>query len=453
MHVIRHGIQLGNVIHMCTDTEAVAIKHRDKSVSYRTLFKHVASVSGYVYRTFKVNQGSNVLVIVDNSIPSIVLLFALSALGCNIQIIAPIKDYDQFMRTVNLTHYDFVFSSIEEKNDYYDIVPLYFITPLWEEAIGYEAYKPFVKVRTSLSIFTSGSVGIAKKAKRSNTLWQYLNAISDLLKTLRLQHYKSVMLPVPIYHSYGLSTLFLNLMMNKTLFIVNKFDANEVANEIEANRVEVAILIPQMLYRLLNYDLNSVRCIVSCSDILPTIVFQAAKSKFGDIVFNLYGTSETGLATIATPEMMAVKPDTIGRPINGCKLKLLMENGNSILYVKSGFAIKSGYIRTGDLATADEQGWYYLQGRADHLLVVNGLNVYPYELLQMVYKNEDIQHAEVKTFTNEQGFKKIRLVLYCKQMHAMDENQFKNWWLERYGTKFLPTMIEFKTDGSHIKLM
>ena len=452
-HLVRYGIQLGNVMHMCTDRDKVAIKHRDKSVTYRALFKQVASLSGYVYQTYKVKQGSDVLVIVDNSIPSIVLLLALSALGCNIQIIAPIKDCDQFTRTVDCTKYDFIFSCIEEKIDYYDYVPLYFITPLWEETLSHEVYKPFIKVRTSLSIFTSGSTGIAKRAKRSNTLWQYLNAVSDLVKTLRLQHYSSVILPVPIYHSYGLSTLFLSLMLNKTLCIVNKFDVIEVVREIKTSRIEVVILIPQMLYRLLDYDLNSVRCIVSCSDVLPTTVFQAAKNKFGDIIFNLYGTSETGLATIAMPEMLALKPDTIGRPINGCKLKLIMENGNCILYVKSSFAMKSGYIRTGDIATTDEHGWYYLRGRADHLLVVNGLNVYPYELLEMVYKNEEVQHAEVKAFTNEHGFKKIKLILYCRQTHAMDEKQFKNWWFEHYGTKFLPATIEFKTDDSHIKLM
>jgi fatty-acyl-CoA synthase len=453
MHVVRHGIQLANVVHMCADKDAVAIRHRDKSVTYRLLFRQVTSVSGYLYKTYRIKQGSDVLVIIDNSIPSVVLLLALSAIGCNIQVMAPIKDYDQFRRTVDPAKYDFVFSSIEEKFDYYNVVPLYFITPFWEEALSHEAYKPFVKVRTSLSIFTSGSTGVAKRAKRSNTLWQYLNAVSDLLITLRLQHYNSVILPVPIYHSYGLSALFLSLMLNKTLCIVNKFDAGEVAKEIATGRIEVAILIPQMLYRLLSYDLNSVRCIVSCSDVLPTTVFQAAKAKFGDIVFNLYGTSETGLATVATPEMLTLRPDTIGRPIHGCKLTLIMENGNPILYVKSGFAIKNGYVRTGDIATTDENGWYYLRGRADHLLVVNGLNVYPYELLQMVYKNEHVQHAEVKDFADEHGFRKIKLVLYCGQTHAMDENQFKNWWFKLYGTKFLPSTIEFKTNDSHIKLL
>jgi acyl-CoA synthetase (AMP-forming)/AMP-acid ligase II len=438
---------------MCTDREAVAIKHGANSVTYRLLFNQVGAISGYVYDTYKVKQGSKILLILDNSIPSIILLLALSAIGCNIHILAPIKNSDQFRRTVDLSMYDFVFSGTVDRPDYYDSVPVYSITPAWEDALSHKQYRPFVKVRTNLSIFTSGSTGISKSATRSNTLLQYLNAICDLVKTLRLQQYNSVMLPVPIYHSYGLSSLFLALMLNKSLHIVNKFDAAEVAAEIESNRIQVAILIPQMLCRLLNYDVSSVRCVVSCSDILPITVFEAARSKFGDVIFNLYGTSETGLATIASPEMMNLKPDTIGRPIDGCQLELRTEEGNSILYVKSGFAMKSGYIRTGDIATRDEHGWYYLQGRADHLLVVNGLNIYPIELLQMIYKNDGILHADVKAFMDENGFRRIKLILFCKQTHIMDENQFKSWWFESYGTKFLPAAIEFKTDDSHIKLM
>src|SRR5690606_3719365 len=153
-----------------------------------------------------------------------------------------------------------------------------------------------------------GTTGAAKVTKRSNTLWQYLRVIVDLIKSLGLQSYRSVILPVPIYHSYGLSALFLSLMLNKKLVLVNKFNAAEMVHEINSNKVEVAILIPQMLFKISDDNLNSLRCIVCCADVLPISVFEKAKEKFGDIIFNLYGTSETGLATIATPEMLRVKP-------------------------------------------------------------------------------------------------------------------------------------------------
>jgi acyl-CoA synthetase (AMP-forming)/AMP-acid ligase II len=198
IHVFRNGIQLSNVIHMGDNNDIIALKHRTKSVTYRELFDMVPSVSGYVYRTYKVKQGSSALVIVDNSIPSVVLLLALSALGCNIHILRPIKDYEQFRRTVNLRNYDCIFSGIEEKCDYYDNSPIQFITRIWDEAVTHEGYKPFVKRPTRLSIFTSGSTGLVKSAGRSNTLWQYLNAISDIVKTLGLQNYGRVLLPVPI---------------------------------------------------------------------------------------------------------------------------------------------------------------------------------------------------------------------------------------------------------------
>jgi fatty-acyl-CoA synthase len=453
MHVFRNGIQLSNVMHMCDDKDRIALKHGTKSITYGKLFNLVTSVGGYLHKTYKVRQGSNALVIVDNSIPSVVLLLALSALGCNVHILRPIKDYAQFRRTVNLENYDFVFSGIEEKCDYYDSSRIQFITPKWNEAVAHKGYKPFVKKRTRLSIFTSGSTGLAKSAGRSNTLWQYFKAISDVVKTLRLQNYGPVLLPVPIYHSYGLSSLFMGLMLNKSILLVNKFDPVEVANEIRANHAEVAVLIPQMLHRLLHEDLSSLRCIISCSDVLPITVFQNARNKFGDIIFNLYGTSEAGLATIATPEMLAIRPDTVGRPIKGCKLHLVEENGNKILHVKSGFGINKDYARTGDIASIDEYGWYYVHGRADDLIVINGINVYPCELLRMAYEHEGVQYAGVKTFINENGFRRIRMILVAKPNAMIDEQRFKEWWASQYGVKLLPSVIELKTDDSDIKLM
>ncbi len=452
-HVLRHGIQLSNVIHMCDNKGLIALRHNTESLTYAELFRQVASVSGYVHAIYNVKQGNNALVIVDNSIPSVVLLLALSALGCNIHILRPIKDYRQFRRTVNPGNYDFVFSGVEEKSSYYDGSSIIFITPVWDEAVTHKGYTPFVKRRTRLSIFTSGSTGVAKSAGRSNTLWQYLEAISDVVKTLRLQNYGGVLLPVPIYHSYGLSTLFLGLMLNKPIQLVNRFDPVEVGRVIRANHLEVAVLIPQMLNRLLREKLNGLRCIVSCADVLPTRVLQNSRNWFGDIIFNLYGTSEAGLATIATPEMLAVRPDTIGKPVKGCQINLVEENGNKILHVKSSFAINKGYVRTGDIGWVDEHGRYYVHGRADDLMVINGANVYPSELLQMAYEHESVQYASVKAFSDENGFRKVKMILLSKPGTMIDEQRFKEWWVSRYGTKLLPSVVEIIKDDCDIKLM
>jgi acyl-CoA synthetase (AMP-forming)/AMP-acid ligase II len=438
---------------MPADGRMIALRSGDIALSYNELFRSISAAGGYLFSTYHIRQGDRILVIADNSIPSIILMFALSSLGCHIHVIAPMKDRDQFKRTLGANTFDFLFSASRENHEYYDEFGIHFLTWQWTDVLTHKPYRPFVNHATNISFFTSGSTGIAKTAKRSNTLWQYLRAIADLVKTLQIFRYRSVMLPVPVYHSYGLSALFLSLMLGKTIHLVTKFEAADFAREIQNNKVEVAILVPQMLSGLLSYDLKSLRCIVCCADVLPTTVLQAARKNFGDIVFNLYGTSETGLATVATPAMLAVRPETIGRPINGCKLKLVEENGEYVLHVKSGFAMSRGYIRTGDIAFCDENGWYYLRGRVDHLLVINGANIYPFELLEMVYKHDDIQHAEVRSFVSEQGFRKIKLILQSKHSRPVNEQQFKDWWARQYGTKFLPTTVEFDATGYRSKLM
>ena len=438
---------------MCNDRKGVAIKYKNETVTYERLFRMVASVSGFIYEANNVKQGCRVLIIVDNSIPSIVTMLALSALGCHVDVIGSKKDYEQFKRTVSVAKYDFIFAATEESLEYFDDASIFFITKIWQKAVDHTEYKPFVRVATTISIFTSGSTNISKNARRSNTLLQYLAAIADLVKTLGLNTYKSVILPVPIYHSYGLSVLFLSLMLNKTLVLTNKFDAGEVAAQIVSNNIQVAVVIPQMLHRLLGYDLDCVRCIITCADFLPVSVFLAARQKFGDVIFNLYGTTEAGLATVATPGMLAMKPDTIGRPIRGSNLTLRNENGNSILYVSSRFATKREMLSTGDIATMDENGWYFLRGRVDDLCVINGVNVYPAELLQMAYKNDLIQHVVVKTVKDDNDFNKIKLILKCREGVTMTEREFKEWWVSEYGTRIFPSIIEFTEADTYIKLM
>ncbi|MBT1711680.1 hypothetical protein KK062_25780 [Fulvivirgaceae bacterium PWU5] len=71
----------------------------------------------------------------------------------------------------------------------------------------------------------------------------------------------------------------------------------------------------------------------------------------------------------------------------------------------------------------------------------------------MVYKHEAVQHADIKTFAGQQGFKKIRLILYTKPGNDLSEKQFKDWGVNRYGTKFLPAAVKLNPEGGSIKLM
>src|SRR5690606_28788470 len=177
MHVAGNGVQLGNVVHM-GDKHVTALRHRDQALTYDEFLKASSSVSGYLHKQYASKQGSTVLVIVDNSIPSVVLLFALSALGCNIHIFPPVRDYNQFrQRLSNSPRYDFIFAGTEVPQEYYHNAGVRFLTPVWEVAIKHKPYRPFIWRMTTISIFTSGTTGVSKKAQRRNTLWPFLKVI------------------------------------------------------------------------------------------------------------------------------------------------------------------------------------------------------------------------------------------------------------------------------------
>lgn len=450
--VVRHGVQLSNVLRMSPPTDEVAIQCDDDRITYRQLLTQSDSVAGYILNKWNVKQGTTVLLICENNMESIVVLLALSALGCNVKLIGSNNAALKLPQNISKQKIDLCIASTHDEHFYAPNLNVQWIVPKWKEAQAHRAQKKFVYARTRISVFTSGSTGVPKKAERSNTLLQYLKAIADLYSTLGLRDYHTVYQPVPIYHSYGLSALFLSLMFRKKIILSGKFEAAKAAREISLNAAEVAIVVPQMIHRLAEESVTGLRCIISSGDALPVHVFTNARAKFGDIIFNLYGTSETGLCTIAEPARLLNSPGTIGRPIAGCEVRLVQENGNTILQAKSGFGIRHGFISTGDVATRDQHGNYFIHGRLDDLIVINGVNVYPREIQDMAYTHPEIQHVTVKTILNEEGFKRIKLIMVTKSV-TLNEQTFKDWWRNRFGTQFLPSVVELRDDDRHIKLM
>ena len=114
-------------------------------------------------------------------------------------------------------------------------------------------------------------------------------------------------------------------------------------------------------------------------------------------MYNLYGTSEAGLNIIATPQDLKYSAKTIGKKINGVRLKILDDNKNEVKIGKIGqFCIKNrwsmrngnnSWIETGDLGYQDIKGYYFLCGRVDDMIVSAGENVYPFEVEQILNKS------------------------------------------------------------------
>jgi len=247
---------------------------------------------------------------------------------------------------------------------------------------------PFFQRKVArITVLTSGTTGPPKLVRRRIGLGEALGTAVGLLEALRPRKGQPVLLTLPLLHGHGLTTLGLSLAMGSPLHLSPRADARELLMCIEANQIEVLVLVPTVLYRLLEHLQNPPRSY--CTDSLEVVVCGSAPldgalashalARFGPVLFNLYGLSETGILSLATPQDLQQTPATVGRALPGVRLQIVSGELRAIpgqvgevLVSRSGQA-----IRTGDLGYLDTQGRLFLQGRADDLLICGGQNLYP----------------------------------------------------------------------------
>jgi fatty-acyl-CoA synthase len=137
---------------------------------------------------------------------------------------------------------------------------------------------------------------------------------------------------------------------------------------------------------------------------------------FGPILYNFYGSTETGIVTLALPGEHTARPGTIGRLVGGNDARLLDGQGHEVplgqvgeLYVKNSMmmdgyhdneqatraAQREGFLSVGDLAYRDADGYYYLADRKSDMVISGGVNIYPWEIEQRLHEHPAVHEAAV----------------------------------------------------------
>src|SRR5262249_47418351 len=147
---------------------------------------------------------------------------------------------------------------------------------------------------------------------------------------------ETTVISAPMFHSWGFAHFTLGLALNSTLVLRRRFDAEETLRAVAQHRASALAVVPVMLQRILElgaetierYDLRSLRAIALSGSTLPGELATRAMDTFGDVLYNLYGSTEVAWATIATPEDLRAAPGTAGRPPMGTIVKLLDADGH-----------------------------------------------------------------------------------------------------------------------------
>ncbi|SEF84802.1 fatty-acyl-CoA synthase [Thermomonospora echinospora] len=274
--------------------------------------------------------------------------------------------------------------------------------------------------RCRVIVLTSGTTGTPKGARTEPSLPLLLRSSFSHLMRVPLRSGEPIIVAPPLFHVLGLGYLSLAMSLGMPVVPTRRFDPDEVLAAVERHRVQALVAVPIMLQRLTEaasrtrHDTGSLRVVVSGGSALLPRVAEAFMDRFGDVLVNIYGATETMWAAIATPADLREAPGTVGRPVAGLKVAILDPDGAAALppgrtgeiYTSGGVHFtgytgggdrprRGGLIGTGDLGHLDAAGRLFVDGRADDMIVSGGENVFPGEVEDVLTGHPDVAEAAV----------------------------------------------------------
>ncbi len=281
---------------------------------------------------------------------------------------------------------------------------------------------------TAIILYTSGTTGRPKGAELTHSNI-HLNAMRSAQVIQTMSSDDIVMGCLPLFHVFGLVVgLNAATISGASLALIPRFDPQAAIEVIEKERVTIMQGVPTMYAAILNHpasdgmDASSLRTCASGGSAMPLEVMRAFEEKFGCVILEGYGLSETSpVASFNMPDKER-KPGTIGVAIPGCEMKCVDLDGHEVPVgevgeiairgdnVMKGYwnkpeataeAIPDGWFRTGDLATMDDEGYFTIVDRKKDMILRGGMNVYPREVEEVVYTHPDVLEVAVVGIPDE----------------------------------------------------
>jgi len=317
-------------------------------------------------------------------------------------------------------------------------------------------------------ILTSGTTGTPKGAHRTSP--GGLTPLVALLSAVPLRSGDVTHVAAPLFHAWGYAHWALAAAMGSTLVLRRRNDAEATLRLIEEHRVTVLVAVPVMLQRIMDlpeatrsaYDTSSLRVAVVSGSALPGGLATRFMDAFGDVLYNLYGSTEVAWVSIASPADLRAAPATAGRPPRGTALRLLdadegdvepgqrgrIHVGNSLLF--SGYTgggskpVVAGLMATGDMGHIDNRGLLFVDGRDDDMIVSGGENVFPIEVEELLLEHPAIAEVCVVGVPDAQWGQRLRAcIVAAAGVDGPTADQVKDLVRGRLATYKVPRDVVF----------
>ncbi len=324
--------------------------------------------------------------------------------------------------------------------------------PTLEQVIGAGSSDDLVPPghRSRSVILTSGTTGTPKGAPRSEGSF---DAGVALLSRLPLKRGWRTHIAAPLFHTWGWAHLNLAMLMGSTMVLRRRFDPEDCLRAVTEHRCDSMAVIPVMLQRIMHlphdtlasYDLSHVKVVAASGSALPGDLGSDWMDRFGDHLFNIYGSTEVAWVTIAQPADLRAAPGTAGRPPHATVVRLYDEQGtpvregepgrifvgNSMLfegYTGGGSKdMVEGLMSTGDVGRFDADGLLFVEGRDDEMIVSGGENVFPQEVEDCLSRHDAVVEAAALGVDDAEFGKRLRAFVVLAPSTEVSEDDLKDW--------------------------
>ena len=328
------------------------------------------------------------------------------------------------------------------------------------------AHKPPAR-HGSVVIFTSGTTGLPKGAKREEP--QDLKPLVTFFGAIPFKGNSTIVLSSPLFHSWGLINFGFALSTAPTYVLRRRFDPAQVLRDIETYRADVLVVVPLMMQRLVdadpdviaNTDVSSLRITASSGSALAGDLANHFMDTFTDSVYNFYGATETGWVTIASPEDLRAAPGTAGRPPFRTTVRILDADGREVPQGETGVihvgndmpfggytdgntkAFAEGLMSTGDLGYFDPDGRLFVSGRDDDMIISGGENVFPRELEDALIDHPKVADVVVTGIPDPKWGQCLAAYVVVREGERLDEDEVVSYAKEHVARFAVPRRTMF----------
>ncbi|MFB6346490.1 MAG: class I adenylate-forming enzyme family protein [bacterium] len=450
-----------HALQAASNPNRLAIVDDARSVTYRQANSEINQLANSLHKDFGVGEDDPVMIMMENRCEYLLAWFALFRLGAAAVHASYRLSPDELEYQVEHSRSQIIFvseKSIDAARTLQERYPEYRLklialdsVPDAESVYDYETFVsksssdfPDIEVPDGAGdnvVYTSGTTGKPKGTVRDMQDQASPADLFRILDALPMNSGERHLVVSPIYHSGGQAFTMIQIALGNTIYLRPGFNAEETLQHLDRWTINSIFMVPTMIRRVLNlpddlherYPCNALNCIVSSAAPFPQDLRERAIERFGaDAIHDLYGATEIGLITHISGAEMLEKPQSSGRALPGQEIKILGENNNELppneigtVYVYSGQAM-SGYLKNEDandeitegnwmtvedMGYLDDDGYLYLTGRAQDMVITGGVNVYPVEIQQRLERHDSVDTAAVFGIPDEEWGEKLAAVI------------------------------------------